>query len=95
MLGGRAAVTEQALIDGIVVALRGRLVVALTLTFGEDRSVGSLPRSHVSTGIRGLGMAKRTRDLAKRGTGSVTEEGWPCSCPHCKARWPPDQRSAA
>jgi hypothetical protein len=26
----------------------------------------------VTTGIRGLGMAKRTRDLAKRGTGGVT-----------------------
>ena len=29
---------------------------------------------HVPTGIRGLGMAKRTRDLAKRGTGGVTGE---------------------
>ena len=27
---------------------------------------------HVTTGIRGLGMAKRTRDLAKWGTGGVT-----------------------
>ena len=40
VLGGRAAVTEQALIDGIVVAPRGRLVVALTLTFGEARISG-------------------------------------------------------
>jgi hypothetical protein len=37
VFGRRAAVTEQPLIDGIVVAPRGRLVVALTLTFGEDR----------------------------------------------------------
>ena len=27
---------------------------------------------HVTTGIGGLGMTKRTRDLAKRGTGGVT-----------------------
>jgi hypothetical protein len=39
----RAAVAELALIDdsiGIVVAPRGRLIVALTLTFGENRISG-------------------------------------------------------
>jgi hypothetical protein len=40
VFGRRAAVAEQPLIDGIVVAPRGRLVVALTLTFGEDRISG-------------------------------------------------------
>jgi hypothetical protein len=40
VFGRRATVAEQALIDGIVVASRGRLVVALTLTFGEDRISG-------------------------------------------------------
>ena len=40
MFGRRAAVAEQALIDGIVLAPRGRLVVAPTLTFGEDQISG-------------------------------------------------------
>jgi hypothetical protein len=34
--------------------------------------VTGLGPGHVTTGIRGLGMTKRTRDLAKRGTGGVT-----------------------
>jgi hypothetical protein len=43
VFGRRAAVAELALIDGsigIVVAPRGRLIVALTLTFGEGRISG-------------------------------------------------------
>ena len=39
-IGGRAAVAELALIDGtvgIVVAPRGRLLLALVLTFGDSR----------------------------------------------------------
>jgi RNA polymerase sigma-70 factor (ECF subfamily) len=39
VFGRGAAVAELALIDGIIgiAVARGRLVVALTLTFGEDR----------------------------------------------------------
>jgi RNA polymerase sigma-70 factor (ECF subfamily) len=37
VFGRRAAVAEQVLIDGIVVAPPGWLVIALTLTLGEDR----------------------------------------------------------
>src|ERR1700749_949150 len=37
-----------------------------------ERKVAGLPGpGQVTTGIRGLGMTKRTRDLAKRGTGGV------------------------
>jgi hypothetical protein len=37
-----------------------------------ERVTGPPGPGHVTTGIGGLGMTKRTRDLAKRGTGGVT-----------------------
>jgi hypothetical protein len=74
----RAAVAEQPLIDGIVVAPRGRRIVALTLTFGEDRISGytviatsaRLGRLSISLLDYPFARCPRSPDHVQRATGA-------------------------